>query len=39
MAVAHLTSGTGLARTVTGGMVGLALLQAGPASAQRSSVD
>ena len=37
--VAHLASGTGLARTVTAGMVGLALLQAGPASAQRSSVD
>ncbi len=39
MAVAHLASRTGLARTVTAGIVGLALLQAGPASAQRSSVD
>ena len=39
MAVAHLASRTGLARTVTAGIVGLALLQAGPAFAQRSSVD
>ena len=39
MAVAHSASRTGLARTVTAGIVGLALLQAGPASAQRSSVD
>ena len=39
MAVAHLASRTGLARTVTAGIVGLALLQAEPASAQRSSVD
>ena len=44
MAVVHLASRTGrtrpaLARTVTAGIVGLALLQAGPASAQRSSVD
>ena len=39
MAVAHMASRTGLARTVTAGIVGLALLQAGPASAQRSSVD
>ena len=39
MAVAHLASRTGLARTVMAGTVGLALLQAGPASAQRSSVD
>ena len=39
MAVAHLASRTGLARTVTAGILGLALLQAGPASAQRSSVD
>ncbi len=39
MAVAHLASRTGLARTVTAGLVGLTLLQAGPASAQRSSVD
>ena len=39
MAVADLASRTGLARTVTAGIVGLALLQAGPASAQRSSVD
>ncbi len=39
MAVAHLASRTGLARTVTAGIVGLALLQARPASAQRSSVD
>ena len=39
MAVAHLASRTGLARTVTAGIVGLALLQAGPASAHRSSVD
>ncbi len=39
MAVAHLASRTGLARTATAGLVGLALLQAGPASAQRSSVD
>ena len=39
MAVAHLASRAGLARTVTAGIVGLALLQAGPASAQRSSVD
>ena len=39
MAVAHLASRTGLARTVTAGLVGLALLQAGSASAQRSSVD
>ena len=39
MAVAHLASRTGLARTVTAGIVGMALLQAGPASAQRSSVD
>ena len=37
MAVAHLASRAGLARTVAAGMVGLALLQAGPASAQ--SVD
>ena len=38
MAVAHLASrAAGLARTVTAAMVGLALLQAGPASAQ--SVD
>ena len=39
MAVSHLASRTGLARTVTAGILGLALLQAGPASAQRSSVD
>jgi polyisoprenoid-binding protein YceI len=39
MAVAHLASRTGLARTVTAGLVGLALLQEGSASAQRSSVD
>ncbi|MCH7890857.1 MAG: YceI family protein [Gemmatimonadetes bacterium] len=39
LAVAHLASRTGLARTVTAGIVGLALLQAEPASAQRSSVD
>ncbi len=39
MAVAHLASRTGLARTVTAGIVGLAVLQGGPASAQRSSVD
>ena len=39
MAVAQLASRTGLARTVTAGIIGLALLQAGPASAQRSSVD
>ena len=39
MAVAHLASRTGLARTVTAGIVGLALLQADQASAQRSSVD
>ena len=37
--VAHLASRSGLARTVTAGIVGLALLQAGPVSAQRSSVD
>ena len=39
MVVAHLVSRTGLVRTVTAGIVGLALLHAGPASAQRSSVD
>ena len=39
MAVAHLASRTGLARTVTAGLVGLAMLQADQASAQRSSVD
>ena len=39
MVVAHLASRTGFARTVTASIVGLALLQAGPASAQRSSVD
>ena len=39
MAVAQLASRTGLVRTVTAGIIGLALLQAGPASAQRSSVD
>ena len=39
MAVAQFASRTGLARTVTAGIIGLALLQAGPASAQRSSVD
>ena len=38
MAVAHLAFRTGLARTVTASLVGLALLQAGSASAQRSSV-
>ncbi len=39
MAVPHLASRTGLARTVTAGLVGLALLQADQASAQQSSVD
>ena len=39
MAVAHLASRTGLARTVMAGLVGLALLQADQASAQQSSVD
>ncbi len=39
MAVAHLASRIGLARTVTAGIVGLALLQGDQASAQRSSVD
>ena len=39
MAVARLASRTGLARAVTAGIVGLALLQADQASAQRSSVD
>ena len=39
MVVAHSASRSGLARAVTAGIVGLALLQAGPASAQRSSVD
>ena len=39
MAVAHLASRTGLLWTVMASIVGLALLQAGPASAQRSSVD
>ena len=38
-AVVHLASRTGLVRTVTAGRVGLALLQADQASAQRSSVD
>lgn len=39
MAVAHMAPRTGLARTVRAGIVSLALLQAGPASGQRSSVD
>jgi len=39
MAVAHLASRTGLWRTATAGIVGLALLQAGPAGAQGSSVN
>ena len=39
IAVAHLASRTGLARTVTAGIVCLALSQADQASAQRSSVD
>ena len=39
MAVAHLASRIGLARTVTAGIVGLALFQAEPVSAQRSSID
>ncbi len=39
MAVAHLASRTGPARTVTAVIIGLALLQADQASAQRSSVD
>lgn len=39
MAVTQLASRTGLVRTVTAGIVGLALLQADQASAQRSSVD
>ena len=39
IAVAHLACRTGLARTVTAGIVCLALLQADQASAQRSSVD
>ena len=39
MAVARLASRTGRARTVTAGMVGLALLQADQASALQSSVD
>ena len=39
MAVMHLASRTGLARIVMAGLIGLALLPAGPASAQRSSVD
>ena len=39
MAVAYLAFRTGLRRTVTAGIVGLAMLQAGPAAAQRSSVD
>ena len=39
MAVAHSASRTGPARTVTAVIIGLALLQADQASAQRSSVD
>ena len=39
IAVAHLASRTGLARTVTVGIVGLALLQGGAVAAQQSPVE